>query len=93
MQAMAEPDFAIDPTDPRFARLKHADDVMKAVHQQKRTAAPVASEARASAGEPSQKGTGVAALASSLKRKAKAQGQRQAMTQKQGKRRQVAARV
>lgn len=86
LQAMADPDFAIDPTDPRFTRLKRPEDVLKAVQTKTRKGARPRSDAAGGdagatgdAAKPSA-AAGVAALASSLKRKAKAQKVRAGQT-------------
>ena len=76
-QAITSPDFAIDPTDPHFARLRQPEQVMEVVRKRqskKRQAVP-----EAAAGDTEDRGAkmlgagaAVAALADSLKRKAKA---------------------
>lgn len=72
-----DPDFAIDPTDSRFTRLKRPEEVMKAVQTKRRKAPrsrPGAADGGAAGDAAKQSAAaGVAALASSLKRKSKAQ--------------------
>jgi hypothetical protein len=78
LQDMASADFAIDPTDPHFARLKHSKRIIEHVRERRKVAAEKNLEVAQGECVRRSEGKGalgeVKALVGSLKRKHKANG-------------------